>query len=440
MFAASWLRHRNYRSGAYDLGIFDQGAWLLSRGLPADVTVIGTSIWQDHFSPVILVAAALYRIVPTPLWLLLLQAGAVGLSVVPARRIAAANGLAPGPFSLASLAALPVTTAVLFDFHPSTLAVPAIMWAAVGVVERDTRLTVVAAVVVVLCRADLGIVLVGLAVAAQRRQRIVLAAVGLLSVPAGLLIQAVAGGHSFWELHYGHLGAGPVDAAMHPWRAVAELVSPSSLSTLVFWGVGGALLFVRSPRWVIAVVVAAMPILLSSWPGTEMAWFHYGAPIWPLVLAGSADGCRRLTAPHRQVALSALTVASIMSLAALVSFGPTFLQPHPNADDYRAAVSEIEGLEKELGRPVSVSADASLVPHVAHRRHVFVWPLPFKAADSPTPPSVNSQPAVNVDVVIVTDRPDWFRLAEQAGFSKTRCRCGDVLVLVRPESLSDEVT
>ena len=54
--------------------------------------------------------------------------------------------------------------AVFFDFHPSTLAVPAVAWTLLAARRGDVRQCTIAALAVLLCRADLGCVLLGIAV------------------------------------------------------------------------------------------------------------------------------------------------------------------------------------------------------------------------------------------------------------------------------------
>src|SRR6266571_4239831 len=73
VLVASWYRHATYRSTSYDLGVFDQALWLLAHGKSPFVTLIGTNIFFDHFSPVLVAFVPLYWIAATPFWLILVQ-------------------------------------------------------------------------------------------------------------------------------------------------------------------------------------------------------------------------------------------------------------------------------------------------------------------------------------------------------------------------------
>ena len=47
-------RHDRYVTTGFDLGIFDQAVWLMSRGRAPFVTTIGIDVFADHVSPVLL--------------------------------------------------------------------------------------------------------------------------------------------------------------------------------------------------------------------------------------------------------------------------------------------------------------------------------------------------------------------------------------------------
>jgi uncharacterized membrane protein len=67
----SLFRHWRFGSG-YDLGIFDQAVWLMSRFEAPASTISGYAhIFGDHFSPVLILLAPLYWVAPAPETLLI---------------------------------------------------------------------------------------------------------------------------------------------------------------------------------------------------------------------------------------------------------------------------------------------------------------------------------------------------------------------------------
>src|SRR5262245_41393785 len=91
------FRHWHFGSSAYDLGIFDQAIWHLSRFEAPSSTVRGFSnLLGDHFSPILVVLAPLYWIAPAPEALIVAQAVLLAASIVPVW-IFVRRRLPPGP-------------------------------------------------------------------------------------------------------------------------------------------------------------------------------------------------------------------------------------------------------------------------------------------------------------------------------------------------------
>jgi hypothetical protein len=56
----TWLTHARFGSFGFDLGIFDQGVWLLSRLRDPFVTIRGLPLFGDHASYILVLVAPLY--------------------------------------------------------------------------------------------------------------------------------------------------------------------------------------------------------------------------------------------------------------------------------------------------------------------------------------------------------------------------------------------
>src|SRR4029079_13236042 len=84
-------------SSGYDLAIFDQAVWHMSRGAAPASTISGhANILGDHFYPILALFAPLYWITPRPETLIIAQAALVALSIVPVFLFARSR-LAHGP-------------------------------------------------------------------------------------------------------------------------------------------------------------------------------------------------------------------------------------------------------------------------------------------------------------------------------------------------------
>jgi uncharacterized membrane protein len=88
-FAAAYalvglFKHWHFDSSAYDLGIFDQVIWRLSRfDAPTSSLKGGLNIFGDHFHPIIALLAPVYWIAPRVEALIVAQSVLLAASIVP---------------------------------------------------------------------------------------------------------------------------------------------------------------------------------------------------------------------------------------------------------------------------------------------------------------------------------------------------------------------
>jgi uncharacterized membrane protein len=136
LFLCASIKHGLFKSTAYDLGYFDQAAYLISQGKPPIVSFWGHHFLGGHGDWILYPIALLYKIVPSVQWLFAVQALALASGQVGAWLLAVQAGLkgfevwaivfAYGLYPL-------VFNINLFDFHPGVIALPLFLvavWAA----------------------------------------------------------------------------------------------------------------------------------------------------------------------------------------------------------------------------------------------------------------------------------------------------------------------
>lgn len=419
---ASWLRHEGFWTG-FDLAIFDQAAWQLANG-DTHISIIDRHVLADHLSPVILVFGALYRVAETPAWLLGAQGLAFGATVLASRSLALAIGASPRLGVALSACSAPLLSAAMFDFHPSTLAVPFVAWMLVFALEGRLSLSVLAAVGVVACRADLALVVAAVALVGRREVRSALVVVAAVAAGLAAVVPGLFGPTNGWAPHFGHLGDSPVAAVLQPWRALAHLATTGALWPLVVWVLAAGCLVLGNLRWMAALALAGAPVLLSAWDGTSLPWYHYGAPMVPLAVGGTldsldaswarADGIRRM-----------LVVGPVLALA----FASPLSPGAPRQNQVWAITSGnepdvISALLDQVPADAAVSADQWFLPHLSHRPDLMLFPMPFAEpqgyfAPGSTPPLDQYGP--NAAEVVIAPRgwrpivPDSYRLEDERG-------------------------
>jgi uncharacterized membrane protein len=417
----SWLRWKNFWAGGFDVGVFDQGAWLMSHGHAPFISMLGRDLFSDHLSPVMVLFALPYRIVPSVFWLFFAQGVCLGLTVLPIRAFARDVGVDRRLATFLVLVSAPLGAAAMFDFHPNTLAVPFIAWALLGARRGDVRLTTIASIAVLVCRADLGWVLASMVIVARGRTWRPLLFLGMGGVVAGAVIPSVLGNPGTWVPYYGHLGSSPVDLALHPWRLITKGFGRDPLNTYFTWLLPVGLVVIFRPRWLLMIAIAGFPVLFSRWAGTQLPWFHYGAPYVPLVIGGALEaisGSDDATPIYRSPAVligGAVVGACLFGPLAPRAPDSVRLWTVVHADssfDYDAAV-------KSVGPDDAVSATNRALSHLMHRDGAYLFPLPFTPikdtypAGLETPPSATD--AADVDVVIV--EPEDEVAARAQGFT-----------------------
>ena len=407
------VRIRNGWVGAFDLGVFDQAGWLLAHG-HAHVSLIQRNIFADHVSPVLVVFAGLYRLHPTPAWLIVGQSAAIGATVVPMRRLATLLDASPRTATVAVLASTPILAAGVFDFHASTLAVPAIAWMLVGARSGDRRLALLGAAATIACRADLALVIAAAAIVAVPSVRRVLAATAVAGLAASAL-PAVTGASSLWAQDYGWLGSGPVDAALHPGRLAAVFGHDTTRLVILAWLASVGFVIVWAPRWLAAVTLAALPVLLLQ---TQVApWSQYGAPIAPLLIGGAlaVTGRRIYGATAALAAGLAFSILTVSTLSPLVS-----IQYRLTAVIHANPEAGTEVPLDTISATDVVTAEGPVVRRLAHRHGLFLFPMPFgPSAMEAGPPSPQAAARVTVAIVRTSHRdmlaPLGFTQIEYAG-------------------------
>ena len=437
LFAASWYRHATFRSDAFDLGVFQQAVWKLSRFDAPEVTLIGWNAFADHISPVLLLFVPLYWLRATPVWFFLAQAVAFGLGYLAVGPLAAAAGVRDALATNGLRAVYAVSpllwNAVLFDFHPTTLAVPALLAGITAALSGDVRAVLVVSTVLVLLRDDLGasvtvLAMVGAGAPGAWRQpwRWALGAGGLAVVVLGGKIGEAMGSDRHWDARYGYLGESPVDALVHPWTTVPRLAE--AMGTARIAGLAVAVLLTMaflpllSPRRLLLSVALLAPVVAADDTNFLSLGVHYEAPVFPFLLLAAATGVARILAgstdraaedvpslrPAIRRARAPAPVALVLAMTAVITF---FTLGPPATDALTAPTVRREDAQRALAlvRPGDgVTAINVLGPHVAHREVLRLFPYPFAHGDVGFPLSekaseVSAAAAADIDVVLTLE-------------------------------------
>ncbi len=425
------VNHRLYGTNGYDLGLYDQTFWLISRFLPNYSTGAGINMVGSHANLMLYPLATLYWLVPDVRALLLLQAAAVGLAAVPLYLLGRDSGapwlgVAAG---VAYLAHPAVQNMALFDFHVDALAATALLFALWAGEARRWRLMLACCAVVMLSKETFAITIawLGLWQLAQRRWRLgaalIIGGAAWFLFATRLLVPALVGQDeslhvSRFERYGDTLPAIALFALTNPHVILGDMLAPGSGDYLLSLLSPFAFLPLLSPYALLALPALAIN-LLSAFEGQRILWFHYNSLIVALLAVAALDGARRIVGwarrgdpagDSRQQAGRRATIAVWLAIAAL-AFAAWYAQEHNllRRDLIVQAQARDLGLAErrdyilsQIPPAAPVSAQIQFHPHLSHRRQAFIYPNPFIEADFYNPTAMPLTPLI--DYVVLDTR------------------------------------
>lgn len=168
------VRLHTLRMGG-DTAKFSQAVWQLSEGFKPVTTLSGGNVIGEQGALVLYPLGLLAAVFPAAETLLVAKSLALALTIIPLWRLARGRGRLGVGASSAVIFVWAIYSAVhamnAADFQPAIIAVPALMWAVVLGFDERERLTVVAVIVAMCCRADLGLAVAGLGLLLMREHR-----------------------------------------------------------------------------------------------------------------------------------------------------------------------------------------------------------------------------------------------------------------------------
>lgn len=376
----TWLslaRYFAFTSRAFDLGAMSQAIWSVTQGEPLVFTVEGITLSRlaRHVELFYFLLAPIYAIWPAPSTLLVLQAGLAVAGAVPLYRIAfrRLNHAWSGLIIAAIYLLYPVMhTAVLFEFHGDTLAMPLLLFALEALDQRAWRSYFFWLVLALSCKFYVAVPVAALGAMlwwnGNKRlgwSTFLLAAVwggvafGVIrpyfAPPDAVHVEATAGSYINYYFSQLHLA----------------LTGTLRLSNAVIVYAPVLLLAWRAPRWLLPATAVILPVLLSSGPGPsyDYQYHHYalGVPFLMMALiegAAKLDQNGKTSHPwQRRLVITLILTFTLNSFLVNTPLNPRF---------YRAAPGSGFGLDTLAG-----------YGRTARDAFKFTWMVPLQASQQP---------------------------------------------------------
>ncbi|MGH7685199.1 MAG: DUF2064 domain-containing protein [Candidatus Dormibacteria bacterium] len=391
-FTFNAVRFYSLHTPAYDLGFFDQVAWNTVHGQVFLTTFLPYAFLGEHWEPLFGVFAQLYRIVASPIWLLLIQAAAFGLAPLAAARLARLwlPGRPHAPLVAALVMALSplLTNAAPYGFHTEAVTPALALFALEAAATRRRLRFVLLLLLLATVKEDALLVAAGTGWIAWRvdGERLGLLATGagiagfvvvvLFVMPffRGGMPSDLADAYAWLSPGSTSVGTDLHAALAHPLTVLTHLVDPAVLRGWALAFLPLALLPLLS-GW--ALLGALLPLLVALMSGH--AWqsglqLQYGLESAPLLVACAMLGWRRIRPlPQLLRAAPPALVGASAAAYALMAVLP----------GSQFATSELGGLSRYPGAQsvldripanVALAASTGLVAHVSERTEIWEFP------------------------------------------------------------------
>ncbi|HTW05966.1 MAG TPA: DUF2079 domain-containing protein [Acidimicrobiales bacterium] len=380
---------RSFQQDAYDLSLYDQGIWLLSRFHAPFMTVMGTDMFAAHTVFIFVLLVPLYWVYPHTAALLVAQAVAAASGAIPVyllgRRLLNSAILAT-MLGAAYLLNPAIQQGNLEQFHVEAFEAPLLAFAIYAAVVWRPKLLAAMVFLLLMCKQDdaLYVVPLGLWVLWKRNREIGSVLVGagvvvglaenLLIVPA--LLNGVPATYSAWW-PFGTLSATLRTLVRQPgqfWDFAVSSSRPWYVWQMVF---SSGLAWMFAPGILAVAVPELMADTLSSNPYLHQIIRHYSMPVAAVLVCASVCGIARAASPVRRAAGTfAVTMCALWGCV-LWGDAPFSDNPIVPPDPHAPSVVATQQLVDRLPARAVVSAAQNFIPNIDHRVKVYMFPNPF---------------------------------------------------------------
>jgi len=371
----SLRRHARFDSFAYDLGIFDQTVWLYSQFKLPFNTIKGKLILADHFSPSLVLLSPLFWLWDDVRFLLIFQAFWLAFSAWPIfllakKKLSFWPGLA---MSALYLSFFGFQHAINFDFHASVIAAGLAAWLLYFWEKNHWLVFSLLAVFFIGFKENLALSLVALGLVSfwKKPRRLAWLMIGFSLVYFLTVVKWVipffSGGTYEYQPKLPKSLFGYLQGLFWP-----KIKIETWLYSLA-WFSFLPLLF---PLSLIPVAIDLGQYFLAGakYAGTWGLFMHYRASLAPFLAWGAIEGLavlkKRVSFKYWWliIILPALMIQYFRHLPLNRLFKAYFWQEKTWMKNNRQLISKV-------GKQASVVAQNNLVPHLSHRKKIYLlWP------------------------------------------------------------------
>ncbi len=382
------LDGRGYPS--FDLAIFDQGIWLLGHFHNPFVTIIGRPLFGDHAQFILIPVAVIYRLLPEPEGLFLMQWAFIGATAFPiyytAKKLIKSRVMA----TLLGAAFLlnPVTQQVnVMQIHTEFLLVFFVVWAIWAAIESRYGWLLAFVILALLVKEDAASMIIPLGVWVFFRRdrrwgiRVVVIALAFALIDNLLLIPAFLGAPTIYtdRIPFGGVGGLLKTTFRSPGQVVSYLRSGGR--PFYVWQIGfmSGLGFLFAPEIAGLALLVIIENVMSSNIYMHTSTFWYSLPLEGVLAMGCVWAVsRQKTVRRARVVTGVVFICALWSciLWGFTPFSQGRIYEGISADS--ASYKAMTYVEQAI--PPNASVAAFYFPWntaLDHRTQIYSWTNPF---------------------------------------------------------------
>ena len=396
--------HRNFGTWSFDMGIYDQAFWLVSRGKSWN-TVRGIDVWGHHVNLIAFAFVPFYWLGAGPSFLYVVQAMALGAGAIPTYLIARDRLRSPWLAALIGYAFLmyaPIQWIAWANFHPEALVITPLLFAWWFATRRNWGWCFGSVALALSTREDtaMAVFVMGLVLWAtmrwsrqpserrDRRMALVISAVGVMwyLVCMRVVIPHFNRGEQpfYIDYFYGNYGSstGEIVRTMlsRPDRVVSDATQPDRIrfyrDLLLPWG---GLPLLGLPQLLMAVPQMLASVIGLSPYARSIRYQYTAIMIAPIVIA-AIEGMALLMR-YKLARRAVVPWVLVCMYVSNIAWSPS---PISANDRVWAEPAARHAVIREALRLVpddaSVTATYGIVPHLTHREQIYDWPNPWVMA------------------------------------------------------------
>ncbi len=378
-------RHFSFNSHAFDLGIHTQAIYLYSQGLTPFSTLKHMPILADHFGPILFLLSPIYRYFPSASTILVIQAIFVALSSIPIYLIAQdklKNTIVSFLITLAYLTSTGIIAGITFDFHLATISVLPLSLMLYSYYFNKWKMYWLILFLTITFKEDVLIFILGLGIFQLFQRKIKWGSLTIIFALISIYIIKFQVMPYLWK----GADAGYISTSILPLNSPIDVIllfitrpsiftdvifnSPIKIQTIDALYRQFAFLPILSPlSW-----LTVFPALFLRFSSTSTHFWttnwHYNANLTPFLAVSTVLALKRFQLPLLPFIIFLIFFLITGGLAPNGMVWAVIQKPTQDFSRFQYIHDAI----KDIPDSAAVSAQSPLVPHLANRKNIYLFP------------------------------------------------------------------